>query len=221
MAFTLDNFVRSTLQADITAGATTVTVTKAAPPLRDPPAATVDAPGLLILQDVPTSPTKIEVISYTGRSIAGTVVTLTGVTRSLEGTTPYPWPAGTPTFQGITAGALEDLQEQVSAQSAVTALDIVAGEVTVSGAIGSWFTLDLTANAAITLADAPAAGTAYVAVLKITQDTSAHTLTWPAGVTWSGGAYTVSTGAGAVDTVGLMTMDGGSTWLGVYRKAFS
>lgn len=126
MAFTLDNFVRSTLQADITAGATTATVTKAAPPLRDPPAATVDAPGLLILQDVPTSPTKIEVISYTGRSIVGTVVTLTGVVRGLEGSTASPWSAGVPTFGGLTTGVIADLQTQLTGKEPVVTVGTTA-----------------------------------------------------------------------------------------------
>jgi hypothetical protein len=156
MAFTLDNFVRSTLQADITAGATTVTVTKAAPPLRDPPDATVDAPGLLVLQDAPVSPTKIEVISYTGRSIVGTVVTLTGVARGLEGSTASPWSAGTPTFQGITAGTLDDLQSQLTEKLDASGTAAKATQletertIALGGLLGGSATFDGSGNVTIT-----------------------------------------------------------------------
>lgn len=149
MAFTLDNFVRSTLQADITAGATTVTVTKAAPPLRDPPDATPTAPGLLVLQDVPTSPTKIEVISYTGRSIVGTVVTLTGVTRGLEGSTASPWSAGTPTFQGITAGVITQKLDASGTAAKATQLE-TARTIALGGLLGGSASFDGSGNVTIT-----------------------------------------------------------------------
>lgn len=149
MAFTLDNFVRSTLQADVTAGATTVTVTKAAPPLRDPPDATVDAPGLLVLQDTPTSPTKIEVISYTGRSIVGTVVTLTGVTRGLEGTTASPWSAGTPTFQGITAGVIAEKLDASGTAAKATTLE-TARTIALGGLLGGSVEFDGSGDVTIT-----------------------------------------------------------------------
>jgi hypothetical protein len=108
MATTLDNFVRSVLAQDATAADTQLVLAKAAPPLRDPPAASAGAPGVIVLQDAPTAPAKIEVIRYTGRTIAGNNVTLTGVTRAQEGTTAQAWTAGTPTFQGITAGVLAE-----------------------------------------------------------------------------------------------------------------
>lgn len=149
MAFTLDNFVRSTLQADITAGSTTVTVTLAAPPLRDPPDATPTAPGLLVLQDVPTSPTKIEVISYTGRSIVGTVVTLTGVTRGMEGSTASPWPAGTPAFQGITAGVVAQKLDASGTAAKATQL-ATARTIALGGLLGGSASFDGSGNVTIT-----------------------------------------------------------------------
>lgn len=106
MAFTLDNFVRSILAVDAAIGDTSLVVALAAPPLRDPPAASAGAPGILILQDQPTAPTKIEIVTYTGVSIVGTQVTLSGVTRGLEGTTAQAWTAGTQTFSGSTAAVL-------------------------------------------------------------------------------------------------------------------
>lgn len=106
MAFTLDNFVRSILAVDAAVGDTSLVVALAAPPLRDPPIPSAGAPGILILQDQPTAPTKIEIVTYTGVSIVGTQVTLTGVTRGLEGTSAQAWTAGTQTFSGTTASVL-------------------------------------------------------------------------------------------------------------------
>ena len=118
MAFTLDNFVRSILAVDAAIGDNSLVVALAAPPLRDPPAASADAPGILILQDQPTAPTKIEIVTYTGVSIVGTQVTLTGVTRGLEGTSPQAWPAGTQTFSGTTVAVLA----QFATAAALTAV---------------------------------------------------------------------------------------------------
>lgn len=106
MTFTLDNFVRSNLAVDAGAADTSLVVALAASPLRDPPDATADAPGILILQDLPAAPTLIEIVTYTGRSIVGTRVTLTGVTRGCEGTTARAWTTGVPTFSGTTAAVL-------------------------------------------------------------------------------------------------------------------
>lgn len=106
MGLSLDNFVRSVVSADVGATDTTIVLAKAAPPLRDPPAATTDAPGVLVLLDVPTAPTKIEIVTYTGRTVGASTVTLTGVVRGVEGSQAAAWASGTPTYQGITAGLL-------------------------------------------------------------------------------------------------------------------
>lgn len=114
MAFTLDNFVRSILAVDAAVGDTSLVVALAAPPLRDPPLPSAGAPGILILQDQPTAPSKIEIVTYTGVSIVGTQVTLTGVARALEGTTAQAWPAGTQTFSGSTAAVLAQFATSVA-----------------------------------------------------------------------------------------------------------
>lgn len=108
MARSLDNFVRSAVATGVSAIDTTIVLTKAASPLRDPPAATPDAPGVLVLMDTPATPTKIEIVTYTGRTVGASTVTLTGVVRGVEGSTAAAWASGTPTYQGITAGALAD-----------------------------------------------------------------------------------------------------------------
>lgn len=106
MAFTIDNFVRSQVAADVAATDTTIVLSRAAPPMRDPPDATEDAPGVIVMMDAPTAPTTIEVVTYTGRTVGASTVTLTGVVRGVEGSTAAAWATGTPTYQGITAGVV-------------------------------------------------------------------------------------------------------------------
>lgn len=129
MAFTLDNFVRSILAVDAAIGDTSLVVALAAPPLRNPPAASAGAPGILILQDQPTAPTKIEIVTYTGVSIVGTQVTLTGVTRALEGTTAQGWPAGTQTFSGSTAAVLAQFATQTALAAVAASIPTTPGDI--------------------------------------------------------------------------------------------
>lgn len=165
MTYALDNFVRSTLQADITAADTTITVAKAAAPLRDPPDASEASPGILVLQDKPASPTKIEIITYTGRSIAGNVVTLTGCTRGQEDSTASVWSSGAPTLAGLTAGVIKDLQDSLddkldsdgNAVSATTATKLAtARTISLGGLLGGSASFDGSGNVTITatMADA-------------------------------------------------------------------
>lgn len=130
MPTSLDNFVRSVLAVDATAADATLVLAKAAPPLRDPPAASAGAPGSIVLQDSPSAPAKIEVIKYTGRTISGTQVTLTGVTRGQEGTTAQAWTAGTPTFQGWTAAVLADIQANKLDVTGTAAAALTAARLT-------------------------------------------------------------------------------------------
>ena len=61
----------------------------------------------------------------------------------------------------------------------------------------------------------PATGTAYGFTLKVTQDATARTITWPASVDWpSAIAPTLSAGSGAVDVFVFFTIDGGTTYYG-------
>lgn len=134
MAITLGNFVRSVLSQDATAADNTLVLALAAAPLRDPPDASEDAPGVLVLQDAPTAPSKIEVIYYTGRTIVDNNVTLTGCTRAQESTTAQSWTAGTPTFQGITAGVI-DSKLDASGTSAAAAKLATARNFSMSGVV--------------------------------------------------------------------------------------
>lgn len=98
--------------------------------------------------------------------------------------------------------------ESVSANAAAT------GNVTLNLANGNIFTLTLTGN--VTLAVSGAVnGKGCSFTLYLVQDgTGSHTVTWPTGTKWSGGAPTLSTAANSVDIVVFESIDGGSTWYG-------
>jgi len=89
------------------------------------------------------------------------------------------------------------------------------GASTVDCSTGTVFSKTLTANTTFTFSNAPSSGTAYAFTLKIVQDATARTITWPATVDWAAGtAPTLSTDSGAVDVFVFLTHDGGSTWYG-------
>jgi hypothetical protein len=82
--------------------------------------------------------------------------------------------------------------------------------------------LTLTANCALTLTGATA-GTAWSITFILRQDgTGSRTVTWPSGTDWAAAtAPTLTTTASGVDVVTLLTVDGGTTWLGFLGgKAF-
>jgi len=73
----------------------------------------------------------------------------------------------------------------------------------------------LTENTTFTFSNPPATGTAYGFTLKLVQDSTARTVTWPASVKWAAAtAPTISTGSGEVDVFAFFTHDGGTSWYG-------
>ena len=94
-----ENNVRATLNAGVSTGASSIQVLKAVSPYGEPPTS-----GKITLMDSLSSPTKIEILSYTGRTDNTTYWTLTGVTKGVESTTDQAWDAGDPLFQSFTAG---------------------------------------------------------------------------------------------------------------------
>jgi hypothetical protein len=90
---------------------------------------------------------------------------------------------------------------------------ITANDIDLS--TGNVFQQTLTADTTFTFSNPPATGTAYGFTLKVTQDSTARTITWPASVDWpSATAPTLSTGSGAVDVFVFFTIDGGTTYYG-------
>jgi hypothetical protein len=87
------NAVRAELGAAVGVGDTTLTVATASSPYNDAPDASVDYPVRLTIVDNLFKPTKLEIVTYTGRSGAGPY-TLTGVTRAQEGTSAQAFTTG-------------------------------------------------------------------------------------------------------------------------------
>jgi len=93
------NNVKTELNASATSSATSIQVVKAVSPYNNPPAS-----GKITLMDSLSSPTKIEIIVYTGRTDNSSYWTLTGCTRASESTTASTWSAGDDVIQTFTAG---------------------------------------------------------------------------------------------------------------------
>jgi hypothetical protein len=104
-----------------------------------------------------------------------------------------------------TGGFTEDAEAITSSSNAAT-LDL--SEATN-------FTHDLTENVTYTFSNPAASGKASAFTLKVVQDSTARTITWPASVDWAGGeAPTISDGDGDVDYFVFITTDGGTTYYG-------
>lgn len=95
------------------------------------------------------------------------------------------------------------------------AVTSTSNATTVNCEAGNTFSHTLTENTTFTFSNPPASGTAYGFTLKVVQDSTARTITWPASVDWPAAtAPTLSTGSGEVDVFVFFTHDGGTTWYG-------
>lgn len=106
-------------------------------------------------------------------------------------------------------------------------IDFAVKKQTVSGIattaidyeLGSYVTLNLTANISVLTFDNPPAAEVGVLRLKVVQDSTPRTITWPASVKWpgNGSAPVLTTTVGGIDFVDLWTDDGGTTWYGAFN----
>ena len=80
---------------------------------------------------------------------------------------------------------------------------------------GNVFEHDLTENVTYTFSNPAASGRASIFALKIIQDSSARTITWPNSVDWAAAtAPTITTTNNGVDVFVFLTVDGGTTYYG-------
>jgi len=97
----------------------------------------------------------------------------------------------------------------------VTAITSSSNAATIDLQDGDNFTHTLTENVTYTFSNPASSGKASAFTLKVVQDSTARTITWPASVDWAGGtAPTISTDSGAVDYFVFITTDGGTTYYG-------
>jgi hypothetical protein len=83
-------------------------------------------------------------------------------------------------------------------------------------ALGTVFNVTLSNSiTSLTFSNIPASGRVYNLTLVVTQGVGgSKTIAWPGSVKWAGTAPTLSTVAGKIDVITLMTFDGGTSWLG-------
>ena len=120
----------------------------------------------------------------------------------------------------VTADANGDvnLAEELKAKSyneTFLAVSSSSAATTVNCETGNMFSHTLTENTTFTFSNPPASGTGYSFTLKIVQDSTARTITWPSSVDWAAAtAPTISTGSGEVDVFVFFTTNGGTTFYG-------
>lgn len=87
--------------------------------------------------------------------------------------------------------------------------------VTINLQDGDNFTHTLSGNTTYTFSNPAASGKVSGFTLKVIQDTTARTITWPTSVDWAAAtAPTLSATSGAVDVFVFLTYDGGTTYYG-------
>jgi len=96
-----------------------------------------------------------------------------------------------------------------------TAITSSSGTATLDLQDGDNFTHTLSENVTYTFSNPASSGKASAFTLKVVQDSTDRTITWPASVDWAAAtAPTLSSGSGAVDYFVFITTDGGSTFYG-------
>ena len=96
-----------------------------------------------------------------------------------------------------------------------TAITSSSNAATINLRDGDNFTHTLTENVTYTFSNPASSGKVSIFSLKVIQDSSARTITWPSSVDWaSATAPTLTTTSGGVDVFIFATYDGGSTYYG-------
>jgi hypothetical protein len=114
------------------------------------------------------------------------------------------------TAPDLTRPLLRSPRERVSTTASVT------GAVNISLQNDNVLVWTLTGNVTLTLSSPPPSNDALAVTFILIQDgTGSRTVTWPGSVKWPGGvAPVLTTAAGKIDVVTLITYDGGTSYLG-------
>ena len=96
-----------------------------------------------------------------------------------------------------------------------TAITSSSNAATINLRDGNVFTHTLSENVTYTFSNPAASGRASAFILKVTQDSSARTITWPTSVDWAAAtAPTLTATSGGVDVFAFITVDGGTNYYG-------
>ncbi len=97
----------------------------------------------------------------------------------------------------------------------VTTVTSSSNAATINLRDGNLFEHDLTENVTYTFSNPAASGRASAFILKVIQDSSARTITWPGSVDWPAAtAPTLTATNNGVDVFVFFTIDGGTTYYG-------
>jgi len=100
-----------------------------------------------------------------------------------------------------------------------TAITSTSNAATINCRDGNVFTHVLTENVTYTFSNPPASGRAFGFTLKVVQDATARTITWPTSVDWAGGEAPDAPASNEVNIYAFITHDGGTTWYGFLAGA--
>ena len=96
-----------------------------------------------------------------------------------------------------------------------TAITSSSNAATINLRDGDNFTHTLSENVTYTFSNPAASGKVSAFTLKVTQDSTARTITWPSSVDWAGAtAPTLTADSGGVDVFVFVTYDGGTNYYG-------
>ena len=96
-----------------------------------------------------------------------------------------------------------------------TAITSSSNAATINLRDGDNFTHTLSENVTYTFSNPAASGKVSAFTLKVVQDSSARTITWPSSVDWAAAtAPTLTATSGGVDVFVFVTYDGGTTYYG-------
>ena len=97
----------------------------------------------------------------------------------------------------------------------VTSVTSSSNAATINLRDGNLFEHDLTENVTYTFSNPAASGRASCFILKVIQDSTARTITWPGSVDWAAAtAPTLTSTNNGVDVFAFVTIDGGTTYYG-------
>ena len=147
-----------------------------------------------------------------GLALAGTVVTSNATQLNYNNITTLGTSEASKVVTADANGVVTFDNGKIEESTAVTSSSNAA---TLNLRDGDNFTHTLSENVTYTFSNPAASGKVSAFTLKVIQDSSARTITWPTSVDWAGGtAPTLSTGSGAVDVFVFATYDGGTIYYG-------
>ena len=146
--------------------------------------------------------------TLTNKTLTAPVITSVDINSgAIDGTAIGANSTSTAVFSSLeTEGAFTEDADSVTSSGGAATLDLSAA---------TNFTHTLSEDVTYTFSNPATSGKTSAFTLKVTQDSTARTITWPSSVDWADAtAPTISTGSGDVDYFVFITTDGGTTYYG-------